>query len=106
MTTKTKPRPAPSGTATKTKSRPATVAVELDTFTDFWQTPPLTTEDRLARIRLLGQRISRYVQFMGQVGKMNGSSAEAKERAVAFFYERLLGMERELSRIQEELQLG
>jgi len=43
---------------------------------------------------------------MGQVGKMNGSSAEAKERAVAFFYERLLGMERELSRIQEELQLG
>jgi hypothetical protein len=106
MTTKTKSRSASSHAATKTKSRPAPVALELDTFTDFWQTPPLSTEDRLARIRLLGQRITRYVQFMAHVGKMNGSSAEAKERAVAFFYERLLSMERELGRIQEELQLG
>jgi len=80
------------------KARPTPVPVELGTFMDFWQTPPLTTEDHQKRIGLLGQRIGRYVQFMGQVSKMNGSSAEAKERAVAFFYERLLSMERELAR--------
>ena len=35
-----------------------------------------------------------------------GVGGIAKDRAVAFFYERLLCMERELARIQEELQLG
>ena len=106
MATKTKARSVPSATTAKVKPRPTPVSLELDTFTDFWQTPPLTTQDRLLRIRLLGQRIGRYVHFMGHVSKMNGSSAEAKEKAVSIFYERLLAMDRELARIQEELQLG
>jgi len=71
-----------------------------------WPTPPWTTEERLNRIEAMSQRISGYVQFMSQVGNLNGSSAEAKEKAVADFYERMVILERNLGRIQEDLQLG
>jgi hypothetical protein len=37
---------------------------------------------------------------------MHGTSAEAKERAVAAFYERIVVLEGQLGRIQENLQLG
>ena len=69
-------------------------------------TPPLTTEDRLAHIRVLGQRVDCYIQFMCQVGSLNGTSAEAKERAVTAFYERMVVVEGQLGRIQENLRLG
>ena len=46
------------------------------------------------------------VQFIGQAAQMTGTSAEAKERAVAAFHERLVVLERQLGRIQEDLQLG
>lgn len=71
-----------------------------------WQPPCLTTEERLQQIEKLGQRIAGYVQFICKVGGMNGTSAEAKERAVAAFYERIVVLEGQLGRIQENLQLG
>ena len=68
--------------------------------------PPWTLEERLRRIRDLGQRINGYVEFMCQVGGLAGSSAEAKERAVTAFYERLLVVEGQLGRIHDDLRLG
>ena len=70
-----------------------------------WLTPPWTLEERLQRIGALGQRIDGYVQFMCQVGSLNGTSAEAKERAVTAFLERLIVVESQLGGIQESLQL-
>ena len=71
------------------------------------ETLPWTTADRLQRIETLGQRIQGYVEFMcHQLDHLNGTSAEAKDKAVTIFYERLLMMEQELGRIQENLRLG
>jgi hypothetical protein len=70
------------------------------------QTAPLTTEQRLRLIEALGQRINGHVQFMCAVGSLNGTSAEAKDNAVAAFHERLAILEVQLARIQEELRLG
>jgi hypothetical protein len=70
-----------------------------------WQPPCLTTEERLQQIGVLGQRINGYVRFICEVG-LNGTSAEAKEQAVAAFYERIVVLERQLGHIQENLQLG
>jgi hypothetical protein len=66
---------------------------------------PRTLEDRLQCIEALGRRIAGYVQFMGEVGSLVGTSIEAKERAVAEFYERLVAAEAQLARIQEVLRL-
>ena len=70
-----------------------------------WQTPPWTTGERLQRIEAMGQRINGYVQFMCQIGNLNGTSAEAKEKAVVAFYEQMVVLERQLGRIQDALQL-
>ena len=43
---------------------------------------------------------------MNAVERMSGTSAEAKGKALALFYQRLVGMELELSRVREELELG
>jgi hypothetical protein len=91
---------------TKTKTRPVATLPDDDLLATSWTTPPLTTEDFLARIQTLGQRVNSYVRFMSQISKLTGTSAEAKKRAVALFYERLVSMERQLGKIQEELQLG
>jgi len=45
-------------------------------------------------------------KFISGAGALSGASGEAKERAVAAFYERLVVLERQLGQIQEELQLG
>lgn len=71
-----------------------------------WVQPPLTTEERLQRIEALGQRIAGYVQFMCQVGSLDGTSDEMKQRAVTAFYERMALVEGQLGRIQEDLRLG
>jgi hypothetical protein len=104
MATKTKSRPVTS--PPKTKSRPAPTFPELEPITELLRTRPVTMEERLAHIRALGQRLESHIRFMCAVGKLSGSSASAKEQAVAIFYERLLFMEQELGRIKEELQLG
>jgi hypothetical protein len=60
----------------------------------------------LQGIEALGRRISNCIHFMCQVGSLDGSSAEAKEKAVAAFYERMVVVERQLRRIQDDLLLG
>jgi hypothetical protein len=66
----------------------------------------LTTEERLQHIETLGQRIAGYARFMCQVGVLNGTSADMKERAVTAFHERMVFLESQLGRIQEDLRLG
>jgi len=67
---------------------------------------PLTTEGRLQAIEAIGKRIQGFVEFISKVGTMNGTSAEAKEKAVTAFHERLLVLERLLGEVQEDLRLG
>lgn len=71
-----------------------------------WLTPAWTLEERLERILKIGQRINGYIEFMSKISSLNGTSTEAKERAVAAFYERLVVLERQLGLIQENLRLG
>ena len=70
------------------------------------EAPPQTTEEGLRRIAALGKQIAGYVEFMGGIGGLVGTSAEAKDVAVAAFCERLTALERELARIHEDLRLG
>jgi hypothetical protein len=72
---------------------------------DPWLTLPLSTEIRLERIRVLGRRIDSHIQLMCQAAALAGASLEAKDKAVAFFYERLVAMEQQLDRIQEAFRL-
>jgi hypothetical protein len=71
-----------------------------------WLTPPWTTEERLRRIEAMGQRIHGFVDFMCKIGSLDGTCAAAKERAVAAFYDRLVVVEQQLGKIQEDIQLG
>jgi len=71
-----------------------------------WATPPWTMEERLRRIEAMGLRIHGFVEFMCKIGGMNGSCAAAKEKAVTAFYDRLVIVERQLGKIQEDVQLG
>jgi hypothetical protein len=71
-----------------------------------WETPPWTAEERLQRIQALGQRLNGHVEFMGGLGNLNGTSAEAKDKAITLFYERLTALEKQLARILEDLRLG
>jgi hypothetical protein len=68
--------------------------------------PPPTTDERLRDIAAMGQRIHGYIQFMCEIGNLGGTSAEAKETAIAAFHARLAALERQLGRIHEELRLG
>jgi hypothetical protein len=82
------------------KSRPDPLFPDLEPLADLLHTPPMTVADRLRHIRVLGERIDGYIRFMCAVDRMGGSSAEAKEKAVAAFLERLAAIERELAQIQ------
>lgn len=93
-------------TKTQTSSRAARPRLEDEPPAWPWLTPAETTRERLQRIEALGQRIHGYVQFIRKVGDLNGTSAEAKDKAVAAFYERMLVLEAQLGRIQDNLQLG
>jgi hypothetical protein len=94
-------------TTTKSKIRPAVIApADVGPPSESWLTTSLTTEERLERIRCLGKRIDGYIQFICSVTTLSGTSAEAKDKSVALFLERLLLMEQALGKIQEELQLG
>jgi hypothetical protein len=78
---------------------------EPATTTPISETIPCTPEERLQRIEALGDRIAGYVRFMCELGTTVGTSAEAKERARAAFYERLLVVERQLGQIKEAFLL-
>jgi hypothetical protein len=70
-----------------------------------WQTAPPDAAELLRRIAALGQRITAYVEFMGQADNRNGASAEAKDKALAAFYDKLLVVERQLARIHDNFRL-
>jgi hypothetical protein len=91
--------------AVKTKSRPPSTFPDLEPINELLRTVPVTTEERVAHIRALGQRIKGYIQYMCSLNRLNGFSAEVKEKAVATFYERLVILEQELGKIQDKLQL-
>jgi hypothetical protein len=91
---------------TKAPGRPAQRPIVEEPQGTVRDSPPWTTEERLQRIRALGQRIDKYVEDMCAVGTLNGTSAEAKDKAVAAFYERMVVLERQLGHIREELHLG
>lgn len=71
----------------------------------YYLTPPNTLDERVHRIEALGQRIDGYVRFMCEIAALNGTSAEAKDRGVTTFYERLVIVESQLRRIHDELRL-
>ena len=71
-----------------------------------WFSPATTTEERLQRIAALGERVNKYVQFICGSCGLPGTSGEARDRAVTAFYERLLALERQLGRIEEDFRLG
>jgi len=94
--------------ATKTKSptpSPPPVS-EAELLAENRQTAPLTTESRLECIEALAEKIEGYIRFMCTAGSLSGTSNEAKEKAVIAFYERMVVLERQLGRIQEDLRLG
>jgi hypothetical protein len=68
-------------------------------------TPPWTADERLKRIEAMGQRINGYVQFMCAIGSENGTSAEARDKAVIAFYEQMIVLERQLGLIHDEFKL-
>ena len=51
------------------------------------------------------QRVNDYAEFMCRVDGLTGTSAEAKEKAIVAFHERMVAFEHQLGRIQEELRL-
>jgi hypothetical protein len=108
LSAKPKVRSAASVTTltSRAKPRPAAGAADVEPLDESWAVPPVNMEEHLQRIQTLGQRIKVYVQFICAVGKLDGSSAEAKQKAVAVFYDRLFLLEQELGRIQEALRLG
>jgi hypothetical protein len=81
------------------------VPTDAEAVAELLRTPPVTTTDRLVRIRVLGQRIAGYIRFMESIATTEGASAEAKDRVVAVFHERMVLLERELARIQENFRL-
>jgi hypothetical protein len=89
----------------KPLSRPVVLSTKGKTQTTSTSTMPLTLEERLHRIEAMGQRIDSYIKFMCQIGSLTGSSAEAKERAVATFYEQLVIVEGQLGLIHDNFQL-
>jgi hypothetical protein len=67
---------------------------------------PLTGDERLRAIEQMRERVNGYVQFIARLDSLRGSSAEAKEHALAAFHARMTVLERQLGRICEDLQLG
>lgn len=94
------PRPsrASASEAAKEKKQSAPAGVEGSV--------PGTTGWHLEHIAALGQRVQEYVKLMSKVRGMTSSSAEAKQKAIVAFHERLAVLEQQLGRIHEELQLG
>ena len=93
------------GVATKSKAKGAPIA-PLDPPSDLSQLPCVTTADRLARIQLLGRRVQEHIREAAAAGAQPGTSAEARDRAVALFMDRLVFLERALAQTLEDLRLG
>lgn len=71
-----------------------------------WFQTPITMEDHLARIEVLSERILAHVRFISSIDTLEGTSGEAKRRAVGSFYTCLTTMETALNRIGNDVRLG
>jgi hypothetical protein len=91
--------------ARKRSSRPTPFFPDLDPVAELLRKAPQNTKERLAHINALSARVAKYVRGLRTAGPCQGASAEAKEKAVEVFYERLASLERQLGRIYEEYQL-
>jgi hypothetical protein len=69
-----------------------------------WDVSPCTPEERLQRIESLAQGILAHVKFMCGSGP-GQMSAEAKEKALAAFYEGMIVAERHLGKIHDAFLL-
>ena len=68
-------------------------------------TPPRSPlAEHVYRIGELGKRIDAVIQFMSKIDEHSGSD-EVKTRAALAFYEKLLVVEQQLFRIQDEYRL-
>ncbi|MCI0684149.1 MAG: hypothetical protein L0Y71_18730 [Gemmataceae bacterium] len=76
-----------------------------DALPPVWRTTPLDSDECRQRIAMLGRRITGYIDFMCQTTGPEIASAEAREKAVAAFYEKLLFVERQLARIHDAFRL-
>jgi hypothetical protein len=97
---------AAHGIGAKTLKTSGSITSDLESSSELLRTVPLTTDDRLEHIHALGQRVGAYVKFMCTIARMEGSSLESKDRAVAVFYDRLYALEQELARIHDNVLLG
>jgi hypothetical protein len=96
-------------TSMKTKAKAPsrdTPRLQAELPAAYWLAPPWSLKERLQRIEAIGRRLNGYIGFICQVDSLNGTSAEAKERAVIACYERMVALERQLIRIREDLELG
>ncbi len=66
------------------------------------QASPSTAQEQRPRIEALGNRIAEYVRLFCEPVDLQGTSAEARERAVAAFYEEIVSAELRLARIYNE----
>jgi hypothetical protein len=60
---------------------------------------------RRDQLLALGERVNARVRAMCQLDQLVGVSAEAKDKALAAFHERLAALEKELGLIEENLHL-
>jgi hypothetical protein len=91
----------------KTIMNPITSMPETQVpHTGRYQERPLTTEERIRDIERLLQRVTGYTEFMCRVRGLEGTSGEAREKALVAFHERIAALERQLGRIHEQFQLG
>ncbi|HYV35711.1 MAG TPA: hypothetical protein VE988_08400 [Gemmataceae bacterium] len=90
---------------TSTKAPSTTAAAKSNTRAAASPSLPWSLEERVRRIEAMGLRIDGYIKFMCQIPTLSSCSAEAKDRAVTAFYERMVVVERQLGSIHEEFRL-
>ncbi|MBM4072320.1 MAG: hypothetical protein FJ271_25840 [Planctomycetes bacterium] len=67
--------------------------------------PPWTLEERVHGIQAMAKRIEGYISYMCTIAGTNGTSYEAKDRAVTAFYKQMVVVESQLAKIYDELRL-
>lgn len=90
---------------TKSKATMANPVAPTREVRELWPSAPASLADRVQRIETMGLRINNYIQFICKAASLTVTSVEAKDRGVTAFYERMLVVERQLRRIQEDLWL-
>ena len=94
-----------TGLAPKAKGKGAPIP-PVEEPSDLSVGPCVTIGDRLTRIQEIGRKVEEHVEAVTAIETLPGTSAEAREKAVALFLERLIVLERALGKTMEELRLG